>query len=164
VELARGHAVSGPLRHRLTRQGSASALPAACRRRLADDARAIATANLRRFGTLKSILAALDNAGIPVILLKGAHLATEVYPDLSTRRMSDLDLLVKPTGIDRAVDACHALGFETRHPPIVKGYSLRIHGANKRTHSRANAPDTWVAVKLRHDSGNVVSRITCLAL
>jgi len=44
---------------------------------------------------LEMILDALVTAQIPVIVLKGAHLATSLYPDLSLRPMHDLDLLIR---------------------------------------------------------------------
>lgn len=46
-------------------------------------------------GRLDETLAALRAAGIEVILLKGAGLATTVYPAFDARPMKDLDLLVR---------------------------------------------------------------------
>jgi hypothetical protein len=44
----------------------------------------------------EEIINKLSSVNIPVILLKGIHLATNVYPDIALRPMSDIDLLVPP--------------------------------------------------------------------
>jgi hypothetical protein len=44
---------------------------------------------------LKEILIEFNKNNIPVILLKGAHLAQFVYGNIALRLMSDIDLLVK---------------------------------------------------------------------
>ena len=50
--------------------------------------------NTLLFRELSRILAALAEADIPVILLKGVDLAQTLYPDPALRLMGDLDLLV----------------------------------------------------------------------
>jgi len=68
-------------------------------------------ASLIRQNSLKKILAAFDRAAIPVISLKGAHLANTVYPDPALRHMSDLDLLVPFEKLEQAVEALQSLGY-----------------------------------------------------
>jgi hypothetical protein len=48
------------------------------------------------------LLIAFQEAGIPVILLKGAHLAAQVYPDPALRTMDDIDLLVRQADLYRS--------------------------------------------------------------
>ena len=51
---------------------------------------------------LTRLLTAFQEVGIPVILLKGAHLATQVYPDPALRTMDDVDLLVWQSNLYRS--------------------------------------------------------------
>lgn len=61
----------------------------------------------------------LAAAGVPSILLKGATIATWLYTDGSARSYRDIDLLVSPASLDRAIDHLAELG-----------YVLRVAGAN----------------------------------
>jgi len=64
------------------------------------------------FAELERILRGLQEAGIPVIGLKGAVLATTLYEDIGLRPMSDLDLLVQPEQVEAAVELIRAMGYE----------------------------------------------------
>ena len=71
-------------------------LPAAVREHLKASYYATAARNTLLFRELSRILAALAEAEIPVILLKGVDLAQTLYPDPALRLMGDLDLLDNP--------------------------------------------------------------------
>ena len=60
--------------------------------------------NMRLYGNLGKVLEVLRRGHIPVIALKGAHLAELVYGNRALRIMNDLDLLVKQDDVMR-VDA-----------------------------------------------------------
>ena len=62
------------------------------------------TRNLMLYYNLSRVLKILRRDGIPVIVLKGAHLAELVYGNRALRFLSDLDLLVKKDDLMR-VDA-----------------------------------------------------------
>lgn len=64
---------------------------------------------------LDSALGALDAAGIDVLLLKGAAIATSTYRD-GHRPMNDLDLLVRRDQADAAIAALTAAGWTPRFP------------------------------------------------
>jgi hypothetical protein len=66
--------------------------------------RAVATENLARWSALSETLDALAAGAVPVIALKGAHLAELVYGSIALRPMCDVDLLV-PRDALQAVDA-----------------------------------------------------------
>jgi hypothetical protein len=101
------------------------------------------TRNLRLFHELGGILRALRAAGLAVIPLKGACLAEAVYGNVALRPMSDVDLLVKPGELARALDALGAFGYvaaraidieterhASRHlPPLSKpgGVTVELH-------------------------------------
>jgi hypothetical protein len=59
------------------------------------------------------VVAALDAAGIPSILLKGPSIARWLYPE-GGRRYCDTDLLVQASDRPRAVDVLGAMGFTDR--------------------------------------------------
>jgi hypothetical protein len=60
---------------------------------------------------LEKLLVALGDAGVPVIVLKGAALAEPVYRNVALRPMRDLDLLVPSARIDVADRVLRALGY-----------------------------------------------------
>ena len=57
--------------------------------------------NTALFEELGHLLAELQEVGIPVVALKGAHLAASVYPEPAMRPMRDVDLLVRPADLPR---------------------------------------------------------------
>jgi hypothetical protein len=61
-----------------------------------------AAANMKMYAELGKVLKEFKTAGIPVIVLKGAHLAEAVYRDIALRFFSDIDLLVKKNDLERA--------------------------------------------------------------
>jgi hypothetical protein len=60
---------------------------------------------------IEEIVQKINAAGVPVILLKGAHLAEEIYPDPALRQMTDLDLLVPREDIERTKEILLRLGY-----------------------------------------------------
>jgi|GEM_PF-3000012 len=62
---------------------------------------------------LAAALRALHANAIDVILLKGAHLATLIYPEASHRPMADFDLLVRRDDMERAADVLNGIGYVT---------------------------------------------------
>jgi len=61
---------------------------------------------------LAAILNCLNENNIPVIVLKGPHLAEIVYKDWGVRPMDDFDLMVRRDDIGRAVGLLKGLGYE----------------------------------------------------
>lgn len=71
-----------------------------------------AAANTLRAGRqIQEITNAMEDAGIPVILMKGHALARTVYPDPALRQSSDIDLLVQPHNIPSAEEVLEKLGY-----------------------------------------------------
>ena len=94
LELADGQQLGPLLWWRLKTRGFESAVPAAVRTRLRRRAQSAAMQNLAVYASLGRMLPRLETAGIPVIVLKGAVLASELYRDICLRPMLDIDLLV----------------------------------------------------------------------
>ena len=60
-------------------------------------------ANERLFRGVAPVIAALEDAGVRTVLLKGASLALRHYPDPGLRPMTDIDLMVAPGDLALAV-------------------------------------------------------------
>ena len=78
---------------------------------LRSSAKAEAQARIER-----SLLGALGASGVRTLLLKGASLRREFYPDPALRPMADLDLWVHPADLPKADRAAAGLGLRRRDP------------------------------------------------
>jgi len=58
-----------------------------------------AARSLRAGRQIRTVVDALEAAGIPSVLLKGPALARTVYPDPALRQSGDIDLLVRPGNV-----------------------------------------------------------------
>lgn len=73
-------------------------------------------ANILLFEALQEALHQLKACGVPVIVLKGGALALTVYANMGLRPMVDVDLLVPPESVGRALRGLAALGYEGGPP------------------------------------------------
>lgn len=79
----------------------------------------------------------LAPAGVPLMALKGLHLATDVYASPTLRQMADIDVLVRREHLDTVERVALALGYSrpglagaaTHHlPPLSRGsIALEVH-------------------------------------
>lgn len=86
---------------------------------LSKEYRSQALRNLLIYGTLKRVLEILKQAGIPVILLKGAFLGKWIYEDIALRFMSDIDILCRPDQCDLAREELASRGGRQQYPSEV---------------------------------------------
>ncbi len=120
--IALRHGVA-PLLHRALQSGGAlAALPQPVRTRLEEARRATALDNLRNYGEFRCLARVLRERDIPVIALKGLHLAELVYRDISLRPMVDLDLLVPLAQRKEAIAALRAEGYECEEAKLENGF------------------------------------------
>jgi hypothetical protein len=70
----------------------------------------------------RTIAGRLTAVGQPFILLKGATIASWLYPEPSERTYTDLDILVPPADERAVVELLGELGFE----PLLAGDTLRV--------------------------------------
>jgi hypothetical protein len=70
-----------------------------------------AARSLLLYRELAAIVSALQPQGIPVILLKGLHLAKLVYPEPALRHMADIDLLLRLDDLPKAVQTLQEMGY-----------------------------------------------------
>ncbi len=116
LALAKEQKVDSLLYHRLTSRGWAEAVPAEVLSTLQAAYHANAVKNLRLQSELASVVAALHDGEIPVIALKGAHLALAVYDQPALRMMTDLDLLVPTRDLETAAAILEAQGYRPLQP------------------------------------------------
>lgn len=114
LESARRHSVGPLLFSLLWKAGTDRLLPPSITEPLRQKYLATAVSNARRFHLFSEIVSEFQQQGIPVIPLKGTHLAHFVYPDPGARPMSDLDILVKPGDLHRAASRLFELGYGFR--------------------------------------------------
>ena len=100
--------------------------------------------NQVRARVLAQVVGALEADGIPVIVVKGGALAHLLYPDPALRPMSDLDLLVDTSDLDRAAGVLRELGMGK--PAADAGQ----HGKGLST-AGVTIEDTWVGIELHSD-------------
>jgi hypothetical protein len=112
VDLAQKHGVT-PLLHRgLKARYADLEVPAPIQSRLRDAYRAAGIRNTRLFARLHGILKRFRDAGIDVVVLKGAHLAELVYEEVALRPMADVDLLVRAGDLRAATRLLREFGYE----------------------------------------------------
>ncbi len=70
----------------------------------------VAAQQLHQTHELSRLLKAFDEAGVPVMLLKGAALTLCLYEETGLRPMSDVDLLVRPAEVDAAMRVLRETG------------------------------------------------------
>jgi len=140
VELAVRHGVAPMAFKRLKQDGAR--VPDAAWDRLRSNYLASAGRNARLLRHLAPVLAGLREAGIPVIVLKGALLAETVYADPGLRPMNDVDLMVPRPDLARALAVLADMGgvpasipdidwccrFSAHLPEVmVDGLAVEIH-------------------------------------
>jgi hypothetical protein len=111
VDLAALHGVLPLLYERLTTGACPPAVPERVLQQLRDGFLMNGAKNALLFKELAQVLKALEQANIPVIVLKGAHLAASVYSHMAVRTMGDIDLLVGRNDLEKSVSRLGDLGY-----------------------------------------------------
>jgi hypothetical protein len=82
--------------------------------------------------TLLEIVAALDVSGIEHVVLKGAVLAHDIYPQPALRPRRDIDILVAPGAGPRAQRLLRELGFDAPIDPLDRSSHHHLPAATRR--------------------------------
>jgi hypothetical protein len=85
-----------------------------------------ATRNTLLLNELPKVLTHLTQAGLPVLVLKGAALLQEVYGNIALRPMVDLDLLVRKEDVAHALRAVQANGYRLTDIEVHAGMALEF--------------------------------------
>jgi hypothetical protein len=105
------HGVSAYLYRRLKELVLNGSIPTHVERRFREITLQNASRNIRLYHELGKTLKILADNGIPVILLKGAHLAEGVYGNIALRPMGDVDILLKKKDLHKTVTLLLQTGF-----------------------------------------------------
>lgn len=108
VRMALDHRMAALLAH----AGAASLLPADAAGPLLDRARTDVVLTALQDRDVCRVLCALHDAGIGVLVMKGAHLAHSHYAQPHLRQRDDADLLIDPRDRDRAAAILLREGFQ----------------------------------------------------
>ncbi len=131
TETARREGVAPLLYHALECTAWPSGTPDSVRRQLRTDYLKAGGSNLLIYRELARILTAIYRESSKerqptVVLLKGAALATTLYPELALRPMTDVDLLLPRDAIDRSERAVRSLGYREIGPEMSPGFSREV--------------------------------------
>jgi hypothetical protein len=115
MDLAVQSKVTHQLFERLTHPKLRIIVPRAVMEHLRGSAQQQAIRYLCLEATLREILHACNTAGLPVIVLKGMHLAHSVYADACARGMGDIDLLFRRGDLTKVTAIFKTLGYRFPH-------------------------------------------------
>ena len=111
VVLADRHGVTPMLYEPLTQGECPPAVPEPVLQTLLEAWLMNGAKNALLYHDLAPVLRALQQENIPVIVLKGAHLAASVYPNMALRAMNDIDLLVPANDLEKTAAKLRDLGY-----------------------------------------------------
>jgi hypothetical protein len=115
-------------------------LPAPVAARLRLVAQRTAWRNQNLLAALATVLTACAEAAIPVVVLKGAYLASAVYGDLGLRGMSDLDLWLQPEDLPRFQSLMARLAYVGKYTDPESGPGIVKHTWTFRSPVSPTAP------------------------
>ena len=116
VEVALRHGVAPLLYQRFKAEAEGRTPPPPVVQKLREAYFSVATRNTKLYHELGSVVRELETKDVPVVLLKGAHLAEVVYGNIALRPMADADVLVRKDDLPRAVDGLLEMGcLASRH-------------------------------------------------
>jgi hypothetical protein len=127
ARLAGRHGIAPLLYHHLNTAGLADFVPAEVMRSLRQVYLYAAGENMRLYRDLAPVLQALHKNHIPVIALKGAHLAQIVYGNPALRSMVDIDLLVHKDDLGRAMEILESQGYKQHKHLALEADRTVIH-------------------------------------
>jgi hypothetical protein len=122
------HGVTPLLYQRLKTLGPDANVPAGVMKGLRETYLYSAAANMRLYHALAKVLMVLRDDDIPVIVLKGAHLAQVVYGNTALRPMGDVDLLIRATDLSRVEGKLQEIGYSpATHSEPGMGHIMSHH-------------------------------------
>jgi hypothetical protein len=113
----------GPIVYWYLNQACPDTVPEGLRGRF----RRSAVRNLLATAELLRLLEIFEAASIPLVPFKGPALAWSLYEDPALREMSDLDVLVRPRDVDRAIGLLRSHGYR----PWFSGVDRRFFAGNR---------------------------------
>lgn len=111
LRAVRWHNVGGVVHHAL--KPHAEVLPDPVIETLREGNQLISQHNLLLAGEVMRVIRAFEEAGVPVVPLKGPALAAAIYSRFSLRPAGDIDFLVRPDDLKTAAGALSSLGYRS---------------------------------------------------
>ena len=111
IECVRHHGVSGLLWKSISRDLFQMSFPEYVRDWLRDSYYAIAATNTLMLESLEEIQKEFQSRGIDFLTVKGSILLNDIYDDIGTRPMNDIDILVKPEELHIANSVLLEIGY-----------------------------------------------------
>ena len=142
-ELSLEQRVSSLLWQRLEMHGVATLIPAGTRQQLQNQYYDRTVANLRLYRELGIVLSRLRAQHIPVIVLKGAHLGSVVYPNKALRMMNDFDLLFAHADVPAVAAIFQALGYAGDEALVLERHFATDHHLPR--FAKADSPASFEA-------------------
>ncbi|MBN1355343.1 nucleotidyltransferase family protein [bacterium] len=149
------HGIMPLVYHKLQDTGSLDLFSDSTRKQLRSAYMTCAARNVRIYRILAEILEKCRTGNIPVIVLKGAHLAECVYRNIALRPMVDLDLLIRPADLDPVGSLLSQLGFQSnkhythhRKPTRPVTYLHAEHGGICELHLTIESADSGFRIDL----------------
>ena len=129
TQIAKREGLAPLLYHAQESTGWPIEMPGRERRALREEYLKAGGSNLLIYRELARVLTAFQVAvpRAPLILLKGAALATTVYSEIALRPMTDIDVLLSREHLESAVEALRSLGYEDLSPEMTPGLSRETH-------------------------------------
>ncbi|OAD22803.1 hypothetical protein THIOM_001382, partial [Candidatus Thiomargarita nelsonii] len=125
VQFAVRQRVAPLLYHRLKTVYPNVNIPASLKHKLQKIYLASDMRNTSLYNDLSQIIRALQY--IPVIVLKGAHLAAVVYSNITLRSMGDMDILVRKTDLLKAEEKLLEMGYSSFRVNVIEVASAKHH-------------------------------------
>ena len=115
MEFSRKQGVMCYLYSLLRRQNSESIIPEAWRSKIRLQMMYNTGANIKHLLELEELSLTFEKAKIPVIFLKGSHLAFHVYPTPSLRAMCDIDLFVREEDLVQCTNILRDSAYQSEY-------------------------------------------------
>ena len=96
------------------------AVPEAALCKMRDDATRMQKGTLRQLMMLGEVLRAFEQAGIPLMLLKGPQLSQDLYGNPTLRQARDLDFVCRLEDIQRARNLLLSIGFRFSNESLLR--------------------------------------------
>jgi len=110
------HMIAQALYFNLAERGEIQAVPSEIRLKLKRLFHGNLSRNLGLKKKVREILQAIEENGMPVIVLKGAALLDRIYENPALRQMLDLDILVQKKDRHRVFEILQSLGYTIQKP------------------------------------------------
>ena len=131
IESATKHGVRPLLYERLSALPASAGVPDAVLACLRESFLVNSLRNGLLYRDLKTAVDVFQQRSIPVIVLKGAHLAQLVYKSIGSRQMADIDLLVRPEDLARAAEALLEGGYACEvEPRNIEAWRIQHPGSH----------------------------------